>query len=212
MAYLFTAASSQYFIGNSAPVTAEPMSIVGWFRPRVAVASNQFIACIGSSANPSHLRIGVDTAGTRAQKFDTVGGNWTAQSSGSVAAGTWVHIAGTIDASGNLIAYRNGAAGASVAATGAISYNRMVVGARIATGSLSFFADGEIAEVGVYNAVLTPDEIAGLAKGFACRFARPSALAWYSRLIRNAMDIRGGLALTNTNGATVSTHPRIIYP
>lgn len=212
MAYLFTAASSQYLIGNAAAATAEPITIAGWFRPRVNVAAAQYIACIGASGNNSHIRIGPDTAGVRAQRFDTIGGNFMATSSGSVTAGTWIHICGTFDASANIVAYYNGTAGTSVTASNSLSLNRTVIGARIASGALGFFADGDIAEVGIWNAVLSAPEIAGLANGFACRFARPSSLVFYSRLIRNAMDIRGGLAITNTNGATVSDHPRIIYP
>lgn len=212
MALLFTAASSQYLIGNSAPITAEPITMAGWFRPRVNVASAQYIACIGSSANNSHIRIGPDTAGVRAQRFDTLGGNFMATSSGPVAAGTWFHICGTFDASANIVAYYNGVAGAPVTASNPLSVNRTVIGARIASGALGFFADGDIAEVGMWNAVLAADEIASLAKGFACRLVRPSALRFYSRLIRNPMDLSGGITLTNTGGATVADHPRIIYP
>ena len=212
MAYLFTAASSQYMVGNSAPVTAEPITMAGWFRPRVNVASAQYIACIGASANNSHLRIGPDTAGVRAQRLDTVGGNFMATSSGSVTAGTWFHICGTFDASANIVAYYNGVAGASVAASNPLSLNRTVIGARMASGALAFFADGDIAEVGMWNAVLTADEIAALAKGYKCSDIRPQSLRFDLRMIRDLQDRRGGILMTNTNGATVSSHPRIIYP
>jgi hypothetical protein len=75
----------------------------------------------------------------------------------------------------------------------------------------SFF-NGDIAEVGVWNVALTADEIAGLAKGFRCRMIRPQSLRFDLRMIRNLQDLSQGLAMTNTNGATVSNHPRIIYP
>jgi hypothetical protein len=90
--------------------------------------------------------------------------------------------------------------------------DRVTIGMRLFNGTPATFANGDIAEVGIWNDVLSADEIASLAKGFPCRLARPSALVWYSRLIRNAMDIRGGRVITNTNGATVSPHPRIIHP
>ena len=212
MAYLFTAASSQHMIGNSAPITAEPITMAGWFRPRVNVASAQYIACIGSSANNSHIRIGPDTAGVRAQRFDTLGGNFMATSSGSVAAGTWFHICGTFDASANIVAYYNGVAGAPVTASNPLSINRTVIGARIASGALGFFADGDIAEVGMWNAVLTADEIAALAKGYKCSDIRPQSLRFDFRMIRDLQDLSGGIVMTNTNGATVSNHPRIIFP
>lgn len=183
-----------------------------WFRPTATVTAQQFMACIGASANPSHVRLGVDASGARAQKLDTIGGNIVATSAGSVAAGTYIHVALTLQAGGNMIAYYNGVAGTPVSAPGTLSLDRVMIGTRMSSGAFAFFADGRIAEVGMWNAVLAADEIASLAKGFACRLVRPSALRFYSRLIRNPMDLSGGIALTNTGGATVADHPRIIYP
>ena len=71
------------------------------------------------------------------------------------------------------------------------------------------FFDGLIAEVGIWNAALTAAEVASLAKGMTCDKVRPNALVAYFPLIRDLTEIRGGLAVTNNNSATVANHPRV---
>jgi len=88
----------------------------------------------------------------------------------------------------------------------------MLVGTRLFGGAPGAYANGDIAEVGVWNVTLTAEEIAGLAKGFRCRMIRPQSLRFDLRMIRDLQDLSQALAMTNTNGATVSPHPRIIYP
>ena len=49
----------------------------------------------------------------------------------------------------------------------------------------------------------------GTCEGAAAYLVRPHALRFYAPLIRDLIDIRGGLAITNNNSATVATHPRV---
>jgi hypothetical protein len=77
------------------------------------------------------------------------------------------------------------------------------------SAGVDVFARGVIAETGVWNVTLTADEIASLAKGVACNLVRPQSLVFYAPLVRNLIDVRGGRAITNNNGATVVNHPRI---
>ena len=70
---------------------------------------------------------------------------------------------------------------------------------------------GQIAEVGIWNVALTAAEIASLSKGMTCDKVRPESLVFYAPLVRDLIDAKGGLAITNNNGATVAPHPRI-YP
>ena len=69
--------------------------------------------------------------------------------------------------------------------------------------------DGKIAEVGIWNAALTAEEIASLADGMTCDKVRPQSLVFYAPLVRDLIDYKGGLAITNTNTATVADHPRV---
>ena len=86
--------------------------------------------------------------------------------------------------------------------------------APLAVGMVSFASlnncwDGLIAEAAVYNAALTAAEIASLAKGMTCDKIRPQSLVFYAPLVRNLVDAKGGLTLTNNNAATVANHPRV---
>lgn len=67
---------------------------------------------------------------------------------------------------------------------------------------------GDFSLFGHWNAKLDAAEIAALAKGFSPSLIRPSALLEYAPLIRDANEIRTGLAATLT-GTTVSDHPRV---
>ena len=212
MSLLFTAASSQYLSGGSAPVTADGVTIAGWFRPSSAAQS--VVAAVGNATTGARLQLWCQTTVVSASRANNSLTIVTSDSGGGNPTGVWVHCAATFEVSGgNVTAWRNGTAGTPVTNPGgAITLNRFSIGARFNGTSFGLFADGDIAEVGVWSAILNADEINSLAKGFPCRLVRPSALAEYSRLIRNPMDLRGGIALTNNNGATASNHPRIIHP
>jgi hypothetical protein len=67
-----------------------------------------------------------------------------------------------------------------------------------------------VSEVGIWKAGLADAEITALASGFTADQIRPQSLSFYAPLVRNFQDVRGGLVITNNNGATVATHPRII--
>ena len=83
----------------------------------------------------------------------------------------------------------------------------VVIGARWNNSLL--FHSGSAAEVGIWNVALTADEIASLAKGMTCDKIRPQSLVFYAPLVRDLIDAKGGLTITNNNGATVADHPRV---
>jgi len=215
MAFLFTAASSQYLIGGSAPVTAEPLTIALWYR-LASTPTNQMAFALAKNTGNGAFRINITGTTMLAQRVDNTGAP-SGSSSTTVAntVGTWYHAAAVFLGSGsNVTGYINGTAGTPATNTGSTLTNidRLVVGTRLSAGSPGLYFDGDIAGVGVWNEALTADEIAGLAKGFRCRMIRPQSLRFDLRMIRNLQDLSQALAMTNTNGATVSPHPRIIYP
>lgn len=83
-----------------------------------------------------------------------------------------------------------------------------MIGARNAN-TIGQFAEGLVAEVGIWNAALTAAEIASLAAGMTCDKVRPQSLVFYAPLVRDLVDVKGGLTITNNNGATVANHPRV---
>jgi len=82
------------------------------------------------------------------------------------------------------------------------------INGRNGANNLSSFST---AEVGIWNAALTAAEVAALAKGVTCDQIRPQSLVFYAPLVRDLVDQKGGLTITNNNGATIANHPRI-YP
>jgi hypothetical protein len=69
--------------------------------------------------------------------------------------------------------------------------------------------NGMLAEFGHWNRVLTPGEVAGLAKGYSPDYYAPTGLFDYVPMLRTAWSSRG---LTTVTGALVQPHPRTIYP
>jgi hypothetical protein len=67
--------------------------------------------------------------------------------------------------------------------------------------------DGKMAEVGVWNRVLSAAEIAALAKAYPPNDF-PYLLKFYAPLVRDAHNFRGGA--DTLDGTTVYQHPRII--
>lgn len=72
------------------------------------------------------------------------------------------------------------------------------------------WSTGDFAELGMWQATLTAEEVASLAKGMTCDKIRPQSLVYYTPLIRDIQDLARGMTLTNTD-STVANHPRI-YP
>lgn len=108
--------------------------------------------------------------------------------------------------------YRNGAADASTDTRDIGTQNAanaLTVGARYSNSVLGSYYAGSLAEIGVWSAVLTADEIASLARGVTPDKIRPQSLVFYAPLVRNLQDARGGLTITNNNAATVANHPRV---
>jgi hypothetical protein len=70
------------------------------------------------------------------------------------------------------------------------------------------WSTGDFAELGMWQATLTAEEVASLAKGMTCDKIRPQSLVYYTPLIRDIQDLARGMTLSNTN-STVADHPRI---
>lgn len=72
------------------------------------------------------------------------------------------------------------------------------------------YVNGQVSEAAIWKGYgLTASEIAALAGGFTPAQVRIQNLVFYAPLIRDIQDLRNGAVITNNNGATVTTHPRI---
>jgi hypothetical protein len=207
MAYDFVAASNQYLVTSSTPVTAYGCTLACWAVNDIAAGGT--LISIGDSGGNSFFEI-ITAPGALVQaRVGSSAGTTATASSGAAATGTLFHAAGRFISSTNRIAYANGSSGGtSTTNLTPTNLDRISMGARVRS-SVSNYFDGLIAEVGIWNVALTPAEIASLADGVTCDKVRPQSLQFYAPLIRDLQDLRDGLTITNTNSATVADHPRV---
>ncbi len=217
MAYQFNG-TNQYLSTAFPPVTAPPLTMVCWFRTN-NVTSTQNLMEIGTDSGTGSHGFRLFTMG--ALVGDPIQADYGSQGlpTGQVAiaisttgytAANYFHAAAVFPDNQTATVFLNG--GGSATATGTAltpAITRLRVGARVQNGALGLYRQGEIAEVGVWNAALTAAEIASLARGMTCDKVRPQNLVFYAPLVRNLQDVKGGLTITNNNGATVANHPRI---
>jgi hypothetical protein len=60
----------------------------------------------------------------------------------------------------------------------------------------------------MWQATLSAQEADSLSKGFTCDKVRPQSLVYYSPLIRDIIDVKGGMTLTDAS-STVQPHTRV---
>jgi hypothetical protein len=76
-----------------------------------------------------------------------------------------------------------------------------------ATYNPNAFTNGKIAEVAIWNAVLTADEVMSLAKGVKPTSIRPQSLFAYVPLVRDVIEYKTGMTLAN-NATSPEVHTR----
>jgi hypothetical protein len=204
MARNFTATSSQYLSTASTPVSSSPMTFSALANP--AMSGGQVVMSVGATTQRNQMQIQADGLFIIA-----VGSLASGQTTSQLTtANVWQHVAGVFSSQTSRRTYLNGVAGTENT-TDIGSQNTatdILIGARRNTGIGNYF-QGSIAEVGIWNAALTADEIASLADGITCDKVRPQSLVFYAPLTRELQDVRGGLSITNNNTATVANHPRV---
>jgi hypothetical protein len=209
MAYDFVPASSQYLATANTPVSAYPMTLAAWAMVDDSNA-DRIILAVNQSTTPFH-RVTIFRSSANDVRAQSFGSTNAVATAGVPSLGTWFHIAGVFASATSRICYLDGTAGQTDTGSSTINtLNEMIVGGRRGTGAaVGLFWDGKVADAGVWNAALTADEIASLAKGMTCDKVRPQSLVFYAPLVRDLIDQKGGLAITNNNGATVANHPRV---
>ena len=212
MAYEFNG-TNQRLNTTSTPVATVPITLACWFRAD-DVTANHCLFELANSAGGNGFRLlaaGAIAGDPIFADYLVISGT-NAQTTAGYTAGTFHHAAATFPNNTTVTAYLDG--GNSATSTGSAlnpSPTRINIGARFFTSSPGLFFDGLIAEVGIWNAALTAAEIASLAKGMTCDKVRPQSLVFYAPLVRDLINQKGGLTITNNNAATVANHPRI-YP
>lgn len=131
-------------------------------------------------------------------------------------AGTWAHGGAVFASTTSRTAYINGVAGTTETTSRVPSgINQVTIGVEsFSSGSLGTPWNGQLAEVGVWDAALDANEMAALAKGFSPLLIRPMNLVYYWQLVGQGtaeIDMINGSTMTVT-GTAQAAHPRIILP
>jgi hypothetical protein len=211
MAFNFTAASNQYL--NSPFISISyPFTIAGWIFPKTT--GNVMLGLFQNGGLNNRDRAFLQLSGTKLQAQAVNEGFIASQSNSlnDITRNDWNHCAG-IFSSTTQTAYLNSSAGNVASGSVAIPNSLIIC---INAVILSFagllitqYGNASYAEVGIWNAALTAAEIASLAKGMTCDKVRPQSLVFYAPLVRDLIDQKGGLTITNNNGATVANHTRV---
>jgi len=208
-------ANGEYFETTSVVVSGPPFTMACW-------------AILDSNA-VRHTLMGVFTDSSDDQKhqlqFDGVAsdvviaqsrttGNGNAVSTTSFSTGVWQHAAGVWRATNDRSAYCNGGGrGDNTTSRAPSGMNRTRLGAQgiVNTQPLR----GTIAEAGIWDAALTDEEIAALARGVSPMRIRPRNLMAHwpvydeSSLIR---DLCGTYPLTVNGSPTIADHAPVSPP
>jgi hypothetical protein len=210
MAYQLTSSSSQYLSTASAPLSGTPLTIAAYIKPASVSTSQAYVAVQRVNQVDRHAIQTNPTGQAIAVSRQTgFAGFQAASSNNALSVGTWASVVGVFASNSSRQIFVDGTSLATNTDTSApTNLDSVLIGTRY-NPSIGLYADADIAEVGIWNAALTAEEIASLADGMTCDKVRPQSLVFYAPLVRNLTEIRGGLAVTNNNGATVANHPRV---
>lgn len=185
-------------------VTSYPFTLSAWIKTASTVPSCTVLGPTALSGG-SYYTLGI-SAGLKPQ----VGGAFAAAGTSNLATNTFYNLTGVFTSTFYAI-YLNGGLQTSTAGSSTFysGMTRFGIGCLDRTTAGSFF-NGIVLEAAVWNAELSSAEIASLGAAFTAEQVRPQSLQFYAPLVRDLIDARSGLAITNVNGATVADHPRII--
>lgn len=213
MAYSFTAASSQYMYAGLA--LSYPFTMACWFQSTSIATSYNLIGAgnaSGSDNDAVYLIAAGATAGDPIQIGAITNGGTlnTGATTTGYSANTWTHACAVCTSATSRTVYKDGGSSATSTVSRAITgLDRIVIGARWLTGAASGFLNGKLAEVAFWNASLTAPEVAALAAGFCPRKIRPASLVFFAPIIRDLVDMKGGLTITTSGSPAVDNHCRI---
>lgn len=192
------------------------ITIAAWVKISSSDVDNVLVGAYQTSGAYTGWGFGAGfNGGGKISYWSNNNGAWQS-STGTVGNNAWTHIAVRISGTGAGAGtfYRDGAADGTFthSAPGASGQSK-TIGAT-ADGSNPF--DGSAAEIAVYSAALSADEVAALAKGFSPLLIRPASLVAYWPLVGRMSPEpdrgKNNLAGTLTGSPAQAEHPRVYYP
>ena len=217
--------SNQYLSLASPPVTTTPITISFWFYP--AATNDTYDAIFlreDVGTGPSYYGVYLNSSGSSAKvgavTANTGGTEFIAQTSTTFSANTWSHGAAVFASATSRSAYLNGGGKITetTSATPAPGLTTLHVGGYFSGSTLFGPMNGRLAEIGIWDAALTDDEVISLSKGVSPLRVRPQNLVAYWPLygaaspepnyVRNSTS----LALTLNNAPPQIDHAPVMAP
>lgn len=219
----FDGTSSTGAFADSAIMTAPPMSVCATVRPSSATTLGEVFA-IGRLANNSDrfsLELRGDVSGDPARVFTgIIGTAVSADTTSGYTTGTWHRVCAVWTSDSSRAVYIDGAhVGAETSTTIVpVSVGTTAIGMVRRLSDAGFF-NGDITNVGVWNAALDAGELAAYNGGYAAHCIHSSQMpGYYEMVTRDAggvlPDVSGStrtpLAL-QSGTSTATDHPPIIH-
>lgn len=213
MARLLDDAIPHYISAASAVLSGVPISMACWFNSDSITLAQTLVGISDTAGDLDHFKL--DAAGGEPGDFvmAVTGRAGQAEASTSLAytADTWHHACAVFDAVDSRAAYLDGGnKGTNADSRTPAGLDTMSIGVSLRSSAIHPLS-GLIAEVGIWNIALLDAEIAILAEGYSPLLVRPQNLVFYAPLVREILDVVGGVTLVNT-GSTVGDHPRVLLP
>lgn len=209
MAFSFN--GSTHVSGTFSAVTAYPITV--YCRAQSTNTTTAYCAfesgSVGADDDMHGLWFRGDTVGDPLQ-FRRTGPSGAGVGINSVAAysaNTWVDMGGVAAAANDGRMYANAVKSTSATSVNFVNGN-VVFGGHFGLNVVSDRLNGLLCSCAIWDVALTDDEMTSLFRGFSPRRIRPQSLKLFAPMVRQFLDIRGGIGLTLTGTSTVAVHPR----
>lgn len=191
----------------NAMVTAMPFTVSFFFKfNSLTQAATAFRLNNSAVTNYYYVAPRGDVAGDPLEANQQTGGSgFISRPSGAYSSTAWNHAAAVFSSNNSNTSYLNGTASTTNSGT-ANTPSSIVSGVFISPNVSSTTLTGS--ELGVWSVALTAAEVASLNKGFSPRRIRPQSLVFYAPFVRDLIDMRGALAITD-NSTAVADHSRV---
>lgn len=204
--------SSTHFLTLASGLGAGlPCSFSMWFRPGGVTATEVIAAVMNADGTRGFYFV---LRGAEAgDPIDAIhlgnSGSATARSTTGVTSGAWHHVGAVFGGEASRAVFLDGAKTSNTTNAGSMPALTQTNLGRISTAATGTLT-GALAEVAVWSAALSDEEMISLARAWAPRRVRPQSLLEYWPLVGRESPEPGikGLSLT-VSGAAAAEHPRI---
>mgnify|MGYP002787994980 CR=1 FL=1 len=211
MSVLFDGTSNSKIDGKS-PISNFPLTLSAWFYS-TSLTADQCLVSVGNILETSRFCAIVLAGAVPADPFRAYRFGTTARTVSSATAypiNQWGHAAGIFDSSFHQ-GFLNGVpTPVNTDAATASNWNNYKI-SELTRSTLGNNVVGKVAEVAIWNVMLTQQEIRSLSLGLCPLKIRPQSLVSYVPLLRDIADYERRDANLIPQNFSISDHPRIYY-